>query len=61
MQLPRSLVVAAAFGLIWAAMTYYKKPGDWITPLVGFLAFVIVGPLLGWLIKLLMRLLRRSS
>jgi hypothetical protein len=60
-QIPRSLAIAAGFGLIWAAMTYAKNPHDWVAPAIGFVAFVVIGPLLGLLIRFILRLLRRTS
>ena len=60
-KIPRSLAVAAAFGLIWAAMTYYKDPHNWVAPVVGFLAFIVIGPLLTLAIRFITRLLRRGS
>ena len=60
-QIPRSLAIAAGFGLIWAAMTYAKNPHDWVAPVVGFVAFVVIGPLLALIIRVILRLLRRTS
>jgi hypothetical protein len=61
MKFPRSLAIAAGFGLIWAAMTYSKDPHNWVAPLVGFFAFIIVGPLLALAIGFITRFLRRGS
>lgn len=61
MKVPRSLAIAAGFGLIWALMTYMKDPHDWMTPFYGFIAFLILGPLLTMLIRFIARILRRGS
>ena len=61
MQIPRSLMIAAAFGVVWASMEYMKGSRDWVQIGVGFLAFVVIGPVLTWLIRIVMRSLRRPS
>ena len=61
MKIPRSLAIAAGFGLIWAAMTYMKDPHNWVAPLVGFLAFIVIGPLLTLAIRFITRILWRGS
>ena len=61
MQIPRGLMIAAAFGVVWASMEYMKGSRDWVQIGVGILAFVVVGPVLSWLIRVIIRSLRRPS
>ena len=59
--MPRGLMIAAAFGVVWASMEYMKGSRDWVQIGVGILAFVVVGPVLSWLIRVIIRSLRRPS
>jgi len=54
-------MIAAAFGVVWASMEYMKGSRDWVQIGVGILAFVVVGPVLSWLIRVIIRSLRRPS
>lgn len=54
MDLRRVFGFAFLFGLVWVSLAYFQnKITDWQQLLAGFLLFVVVGPALAWLVRVI--------